>query len=244
VDRDSIVHAIWAAQTHDVIVSPVTGSGSPGSMITMAQQLADATGGQRFASTLPAEDLAEGLKSIIYDACDSVHDCNRNDIPDTCEISAGTLEDCDMSGVPDICEADCNGNGLHDSCDIALGTSNDLNGNGAPDECEAIELSVDGTDLLWTAVDGAVGYDVVRGDLTLLRSGAGDFSVATDACMVNDHALMTTTHSGDPALGPGEGHWYLVRAAMGTLNFGYEIFAASQVGWRDSEILASGADCP
>jgi hypothetical protein len=244
VDRDALVHAIWTAQTNDVIVSPVTCSGSSSAVIGMAQQLADATGGQRFASSLPAEDLAAGLKAIIYDACDSVNDCNHNDIPDECELDAGTLQDCDSSGRPDICEADCNGNGYHDSCDIAWGTSYDVNANSVPDECEAIQLTLDTTDLFWTAVDGAVGYDVLRGDLVQLRNMAGDFSLSTDACMANDQPTLTAPHSGDPALGSEQGYWYLVRGVLGTLNLGYETFATSQEGWRDAGILASGVDCP
>jgi hypothetical protein len=244
VDRDSIVHAIWAAQTYDVTVSPVTCSGSSSAVINMAQLLADSTGGQRFASTLPAEDLADGLKSIIYDACDSVNDCNHNDVPDICELDAGTLQDCDSSLVPDICEADCNGNGYHDSCDIDWGTSLDLNGNGAPDECEMIELMLDVADHNWTAVDGAIGYDMTRGDLGLLRSTAGDFALATDTCVVDNHPTLTTPHSGDIPVGSGDGYWYLVRAVLGTQNLAYETFADSQVDWRDGEILASGYDCP
>jgi hypothetical protein len=244
VDRDSLVHAIWAAQTNEVIVSPITCSGSSSAVIDMAQQLADATDGERFESTLPADDLAEGIKQVIYHACDSRYDCNHNDIPDECELDAGTLQDCDLSGVPDVCEADCNGNGYHDSCDINWGTSNDLNVNGVPDECEVIDLMLDVTDLSWTTVDGAIGYDVVRGNLIVLRTGGGDFSTATDACMVNDHPTTSTPHTGDPVPNPGEGYWYLVRAALGTMNLGYETFADSQNGWRDSEIQASGFDCP
>jgi hypothetical protein len=210
----------------------------------MAQLLADSTDGQRFSSSLPSEDLAEGLKEVIYHACDAVTDCNHNDIPDECELDDGSLEDCDLSGVPDICEKDCNGNGYHDSCDLSWGTSSDTNANGVPDECEVIDLALDAVDLSWSAVEGAVGYDVVRGDLVVLASTAGDFVLATEACMVNDHPTLSTPHGGDPPLGPGEGYWYLARAALGTLDLGYETFAPSQVGWRDPEILASGFDCP
>jgi hypothetical protein len=244
VDRDSIVHAIWAAQTWGVAVSPVTCSGSPGSMVGMAQLIADSTGGQRFSSSQPAEDLAEGIKQVIYHACDAVQDCNHNDVPDECELDAGTLHDCDLNGVPDSCEEDCNGNGYLDSCDLSWGTSFDLNLNAVPDECEVIELRLDAAELSWTAVDGAVGYDLVRGNLVLLRSSGGDFSLATETCLVNDHPSLSTAHVGDPALAPGEGYWYLARAALGTMNLSYETFSASQVGWRDAEILASGVDCP
>jgi hypothetical protein len=244
VDRDSLVHAIWAAQTNDVIVSPITCSGSSGAVIGMAQQLADATGGQRLQSTLPADDLTDAIKQVVYQACDSRYDCNHNDIPDECELDSGALQDCDLSGVPDVCEEDCNGNGYHDSCDISWGTSSDLNANAVPDECEVIHLTLDAADLLWTAVEGAIGYDVVRGDVGTLTGSGGDFSVATDSCAINDHPTTTTPHAGDPALGPGEGHWYLVRGELGTMSLTYETFSDSQHGWRDGEILASGYDCP
>jgi len=243
VDRDSIVHAIWAAQTYGVIVSPVTCSGSPGAMIDMAQQLADATGGQRFASTLPAEDLADGLKSIIYDACDSVNDCNRNDVPDSCELAAGTLEDCDSSGRPDICEADCNGNGYHDSCDIGWGTSQDVNSNAVPDECEAITLTLDSADLTWTPVDGAIGYDVVWGDLSVLTSGSGNFTTATSGCTANDHPTTTAPHASH-APGPGEALWFLVRGVLGTMELSYDAFSPTQAAPRDAAIEASASSCP
>jgi hypothetical protein len=62
--------------------------------------------------------------------------------------------------------------------------------------------------------------------------------------MMNDNATTTTAHSGDPALSPGDGYWYLVRAALGTMNLSYETFEDSQSGWRDGEVLASGVDCP
>jgi len=63
-------------------------------------------------------------------------DCNRNGVPDGCDL------DCDLSGTPDECEvalglvADCNLNGVPDSCDVALGSSADCNLNLVPDECD------------------------------------------------------------------------------------------------------------
>ena len=51
-------------------------------------------------------------------------DCNRNGIPDRCDIAVGV-------------SVDCNGNGVPDECDIAGDTSDDCNNNLVPDECEA-----------------------------------------------------------------------------------------------------------
>ncbi len=52
------------------------------------------------------------------------NDCNSNQVPDECDIAAGTSQDCNANGVPD-------------ECDIANGTSQDANGNGIPDECDS-----------------------------------------------------------------------------------------------------------
>lgn len=68
-------------------------------------------------------------------------DCNRNNIPDTCEIDLGLQMDCDGDSIPDDCElvnmfaSDCNENGILDECEIIDGTSLDVNGNCIPDEC-------------------------------------------------------------------------------------------------------------
>ncbi len=83
-------------------------------------------------------------------------DCNRNGVPDNCDIAAGRAADANTNGVPDGCETDCDGNGVWDlaeiipagnrfdcnyngvidDCDIADGVSTDCNTNGAPDECD------------------------------------------------------------------------------------------------------------
>ena len=62
-------------------------------------------------------------------------DCNLNDIPDDCDIAAGTSDDVNGNGVPDECE-DCNGNGIPDDLDIAGGASLDCQEDGIPDECQ------------------------------------------------------------------------------------------------------------
>ncbi|TWT45536.1 hypothetical protein RAS1_19620 [Phycisphaerae bacterium RAS1] len=77
--------------------------------------------------------------NLIPDQCED--DCNNNDIPDDCDIAAGT-PDCNANAIPDSCDIasgvalDCNGNGVPDSCDISSGTSPDCNGNGVPDSCD------------------------------------------------------------------------------------------------------------
>ena len=69
--------------------------------------------------------------------------------------------------------------------------------------------------LTWTPSLGAVGYDVVSGDLATLRATAGDFAAATDTCEANDVAVASLDVA-DPA--PGLGRWFLVRATFVSTN--------------------------
>ena len=50
-----------------------------------------------------------------------IGDCNGNDIPDECDISAGNSSDNNDNGIPDECEclADLDGNGVVDPIDLA-----------------------------------------------------------------------------------------------------------------------------
>lgn len=75
-------------------------------------------------------------------------DCNANDVPDDCDIAAGTSTDVDANYVPDDCDPDCNANGILDLCDVdcgigscvdnplGCGGSEDCNSNLVPDECD------------------------------------------------------------------------------------------------------------
>jgi len=91
--------------------------------------------------------------------------------------------------------------------------------------------------MAWNAVAGAASYDVVKGDLPLLRS-SGSFAVSILSCLENNGA---DTAAVDPAVpAPGGGFYYLVRAAGGT----YDCSCPSQVGPRDADIQASPLDCP
>jgi len=71
-------------------------------------------------------------------------DCNRNDVPDECDVppicqGPDCSQDCNGDLIPDECQlgcGDCNGNTRPDDCDIASGSSLDCDGNGIPDECD------------------------------------------------------------------------------------------------------------
>jgi hypothetical protein len=97
----------------------------------------------------------------------TLFDCNENTAPDALDIAKGVSQDCDRNGIPDecqidenstapggpwyctsgcnpdvnnngridSCELDCDNDGLPDSYEIAHGAA-DCNGNGVPDTCE------------------------------------------------------------------------------------------------------------
>ncbi|MCP4592848.1 MAG: M4 family metallopeptidase [bacterium] len=69
------------------------------------------------------------------DSCEG-NDCNENNVPDDCDLIAGTSADCNDNAFPDECEDDCNGNWIPDDCDVSSGTSLDCNWNFVPDECD------------------------------------------------------------------------------------------------------------
>jgi hypothetical protein len=107
-----------------------------------------------------------------------------------------------------------------------------------------ITQAVGGTQMSWTAVSAATGYDVFSGDLSELQAHAGDYaSLSLAACLSNDLAATSlSAGSGIPA--PGGGRWFIVRA----INCGgagtYDEGGAGQSGSRDSEIQASPVPCP
>ena len=96
-------------------------------------------------------------------------------------------------------------------------------------------------ELAWPAVIGAIGYDVVRGDLGVLRASQGDFSAAMAECVADNELATTASHVGTPA--PGGGWWFLVRAAA-CGGGSYDSGAPSQQGNRDAEIESAPTACP
>ncbi len=114
----------------------------------------------------------------------------------------------------------------------------------APAAASSISASKSGSDVVlsWAAVSGASSYDVVRGGLLALRSSGGDFTIATQACAVDNTALTTFSASAAPS--PGDGSWFLVRASNCGGAGTYDSGALKQIGSRDAEINASGNSCP
>jgi hypothetical protein len=102
-------------------------------------------------------------------------------------------------------------------------------------------VRLDAMGLSWDPLDGADGYDVVRGDLTRLRNSAGDWSLAVDACVADDTTATSEPLVGTPA--PGEGWWVLVRAVRAGTPTSWDTAGGTQVGTRDDG-LRTAAACP
>ena len=102
-DRDAVAHAIAIARGHQVIVSPITGTGSSAEVVSLARALADSTGGRSFSSTTPALDIAEAIVDLVRDACAAFTDCNGNGTFDECDLADGTSQDTNGNGIPDEC---------------------------------------------------------------------------------------------------------------------------------------------
>jgi hypothetical protein len=124
-------------------------------------------------------------------------------------------------------------NGIDDNCDGSID-----NGVPVPSGLPTLTETKTGAfvDLSFSAVSNASGYDVVKGNLEILRSSQGDFAISTIGCIGNDVTLPTVQDT--LAQAPGSGVWYLVRpvnSCSGNGSYGG--------GLRDVGIAASGFDC-
>ena len=95
--------------------------------------------------------------------------------------------------------------------------------------------------LAWAPLADAAWYEVVRGDLTTLRTSNGDFAVATVECVEDNLTAPTLSLADVPSV--GEGFWYLVRGVNCKGKGTYDSGGPSQSGLRDIEIDSSGGDC-
>lgn len=164
-------------------------------------------------------------------------DTNDFDEFDLCFTGAG-------AGVPPGCEeGDLDGDADIDCDDwydfIAAWTA-----PGSPptfDECPvALAITMDSTDLSWMPISGAIAYDVMQGDLDVLRNG--DFAASVGGCLQGGVVGTSVDHGAPPATATGG--WFLVRAVTTSGAATYESLAPSQVDRRDAGISASGIDCP
>lgn len=108
----------------------------------------------------------------------------------------------------------------------------------APSGSPLLIADESGSDTLlsWTTVADATGYDIVYGELNTLRTDPSGFVAATLGCL--DRARTTTSllFAGTPPV--GDAYWFLVR---GRNCGGKGTYGTVK---RDTEIPASGNDCP
>lgn len=112
-------------------------------------------------------------------------------------------------------------------------TSADTNANGVPDACEIAVLDLEMADrssISWTALAYAAAYDLVRGDLELLRT-TGDFGAAAQECLAGE--IVGTQHSFAGTPDPGAGDWFLVRGLGAGGPLTYDSGSGAQEGSRD-----------
>ena len=106
-----------------------------------------------------------------------------------------------------------------------------------------VSLDVAMESLVWCVFPpDNLSYDIVRGDLQILRTSGGDFNAATHECLSSNQLDPSLMYDIEPA--PGAGIWFLVRARTSATNGTYDSGGNSQVEDRDAEIAASGSDCP
>jgi hypothetical protein len=105
-----------------------------------------------------------------------------------------------------------------------------------------VEPSGNDTLLSWSSLSQATGYDVVRGDLSILISSGGDFGSATQACLADD--LGDTFLSATDAPATDGGFWYLVRPVNCGGHGSYDSGGPAQVRPRDGGINSSASSCP
>ena len=85
--------------------------------------------------------LSEDVLVILNRRSGTESDCDRDGVPDSCQILEGLRADCNGNRIPDVCELrwgdapDCNANGIPDACDLASGADRDGDGDGLPDSC-------------------------------------------------------------------------------------------------------------
>ncbi|HKQ59881.1 MAG TPA: DUF6345 domain-containing protein [Candidatus Polarisedimenticolaceae bacterium] len=186
----------------------------------------------------PNVDQADADTDGVGDACDNCPatansgqlDTDRDGTGDACELPRGacllSFGPCDVV-TPAMCQA---------SGGLYQGAGTTCAGVAQPD------LELERTRLVWTATPLSSGYDVVRGDLGLLRSSGGDFSLATLQCLFNDGAATSLAYAPNPA--PGQGWFFLVRQQSAGPFDSYDSGGTGQIESRDAEIAASGHDCP
>jgi len=134
---------------------------------------------------------------------DHVTDCGGDCDDNNAAVKPGVAEICD-----DLIDNNCDG--LFDCSDTAACP---LKGGSPPGEVTGDRFLSDRVTYTWDPVATATRYDVARGRLSVLR-GRQDLKLSE--CAANDLPAPPYTDATLPK--PGDGFYYLTRAAKGALN--------------------------
>lgn len=107
---------------------------------------------------------------------------------------------------------------------------------------EQVAFEADTSTLSWEENFGSDRYDVVRGDLKVLRQSSGDYALALNGCLVQD-GTDTRAADGQTPQPPGSGFFYLVRGQGCGPDGSYDSRGLRQTGPRDTGIQASPQRC-
>lgn len=133
-----------------------------------------------------------------------------------------------------------------DDIHIELVNSLNLTNPTAPGTtAEVLGLTVDEDKetLTWDPLVWATGYDVVKGDLVVLRDAAGEFATSVISCL-EDGGENTSAQDGEWPV-EGYGFFYLVRGIAASEEPGtYDSGGTGQTESRDEGIEVSSAACP
>ena len=144
--------AIASATENGVIVDPLLGDGASACVRTLAEDLAQGTGGAVIDGVPSQDEIEDFLERLLSELCSvnsycpevpptgqNYEDCNDNGLADTCEIPYYWNQR-EQPSCGDHCAEDCNENEIPDECDIASGESSDVDPqDGIPDECQRFQ---------------------------------------------------------------------------------------------------------
>jgi len=110
---------------------------------------------------------------------------------------------------------------------------------------QVVLLEMDYQGLKWPEMEGAIGYDVVRGDIGILKGTLGEYELAIAECVADDWQSTSLPYTQEPL--PGEAFFYLMRPvrAGGPRSYdAYEFGASRQFASRDPGIGQAFDNCP
>lgn len=109
-----------------------------------------------------------------------------------------------------------------------------------PGKITGLVIGPDHASISWDPHPDACTYDVVKGDLNLLRSTAGDFSVSQLECLREDVPVAQTFDAVDPL--PGQAFYYVTRGVECSSEAG-TFDSDGQIRSRDDQLQGPGAVC-